>query len=231
MPTKNKKSTKRSKKSAKKTYVAIVLDRSGSMSSIHTQTVEGLNKQFTALKENAEFGGDTLVSLIQFDDQIDVVFDNLNPTKIKDFKMSDFSPRGMTSLFDGIWNAINLLKGKEETEDTAFLVCTISDGGENNSKEVTQPTLSAEIEKLQNTGKWTFTYLLANQDIAAAAATFNSPINNITTWNSTSAGAGAAYACNASNVGTYLSGTRSKGLTATADFYSNEDKVILSTTK
>jgi hypothetical protein len=228
-----KKTTKKpSKKSnKKKTYVVIVLDKSGSMSSIHTETVEGLNKQFTALKESAEFGGDTLVSLIQFDDQIEVVFDGVNPYEVKNFKMNDFCPQGMTSLFDGIWSAINLLKLKDETDDTAFLVCTISDGGENSSKEVSQLMLSNEIEKLQNTGKWTFTYLLANQSIEQAIATFKSPVNNITVWNNTSVGAGAAYTCNSANIGTYMKSTRGLGLTATADFYSDSDKTLLSTTK
>lgn len=223
---------KKSKKNSKKnTYIALVIDRSGSMSSIHKQTVDGINEQFAAIRRDADGGGNTEVSLIQFDDKIDTVFDEMSPDKLVDWTMTDFQPRGSTAMYDGIWAALNLLKTKNETEDTGFLVCVISDGEENASKEITHATLLAEIERLQETGKWTFTYMLANQDIKKAAVTFSSPVSNISSFTSTAAGGTVAYAVNASSVGSYLSTVRGTGGTSTSTFYSDEDKKKMENTK
>ena len=218
------------KKNVKKTYVAIVLDRSGSMSKIHEETIEGINSQFKSLQENAKKGGNTEVTLIQFDDEIETVFDGINAQKLTSWKHNDFQPRGYTAMYDGIWRAISHLKTKEETEDTGFLVCVISDGKENSSKEVTQLDLSDEIKRLQDTGKWTFTYMLANQDIHQVSSKLNVPINNVASYTANNIGATLAYAVNASSTSDYFS-ARDKGLRSVNAFYSTEQKDLLDKTK
>lgn len=220
------------KASNKKTYVAIVVDRSGSMSSIHKQTVDGINEQFGVLRRDGNLGGTTEVTLVQFDDQIDIVFDGLNSDELQNWDMADFQPRGYTAMYDGIMRAINVLKTKERTDDTAFLVCVISDGAENASKETSQVGLAFEIDALQKLGNWTFTYLLANNDIAQVSRNLNVPIANVAAFNSTgSYGAGAmAYTVNASNVSSYLS-SRDAGLRSTITFYNDDQKNLLSTAK
>ena len=225
-----KKYSKKKKSTDKRTYVAIVLDRSGSMSKIHSETIEGINSQFRTLKENAEKGGTTEVTLIQFDDKIETVFDDVNANKLKSWKHDDFQPRGYTAMYDGIWQAIAHLKTKDETEDTGFLVCVISDGKENASKEVNQLDLSNEIKRLQDTGKWTFTYMLANQDIHKVSEALNVPISNMASYTADSAGATLAYAVNNSSTSDYLS-ARSSGLRSVKAFYSAEQKDLLDKTK
>lgn len=211
------------KKSQKRTHVAIVLDRSGSMTSIHKQTVDGINEQLKSLRDTADDGGITEVTLIQFDDVIEKVFEDRNAKEMKEWGFDEFQPRGYTAMRDGIWSAINHLKTKDDSGDVAFLVCVISDGGENASKEVTQADITKEIERLQNTGKWTFTYLLANVDVRAVANMYAASAANAISYISTPVGASAAYACNASAVGEYMRGSRKLGLTSTANFYSKED--------
>lgn len=230
MATKKVKTPKKSKKSTKKTYVAMVIDRSGSMSSIHKETVDGINEQFNVYRRDGDKGGDTEITLVQFDDQIDVVFDGNKPSDLVDWALTDFRPRGSTAMYDGVWAAINVLKSKEETDDTGFLVCVISDGYENASKEITQKTLSDEIQRLQDTGKWTFTYMLANQDIHTVSSALNVPLSNVASYSSTAMGSAAAYMVNASSVGTYF-GTRGSGGTSTSNFFSDEDKKKLENTK
>jgi Mg-chelatase subunit ChlD len=195
------------KKAKKQTHIAIVLDRSGSMSSIHKQTVDGLNQQFEAIKKAAKAAGNTNVSLIQFDTVIETRIDSVKPNELIEWAMTDFQPRGGTALYDGVWSAINHLKAKPSTDDTAYLICVISDGEENSSHEVSQPIMTAEISKLQAQGNWTFTYLLANVDINKARITFNASANNISTFNSTVVGSSVAYTNNAVSIGNYL-GTR-----------------------
>jgi uncharacterized protein YegL len=217
-----KKTTKKPSKTktAKKTYVAIVLDRSGSMSNIHKETVDGLNEQFNVLRRDADIAGDMEVTLIQFDDRIDVLLNGSKPSDLKNWELNDFQPRGGTAMYDAVWNAINTLKAKVETDDTGFLVCVISDGGENASKEITQLTLSQEIKRLQDTGKWTFSYMLANQDIHQVSRALNVDASNMASFTSTSGGSKMAYTANASAMSNYL-GARSVGETMVRSFYSN----------
>jgi uncharacterized protein YegL len=217
-----KKTTKKPNKTktAKKTYVAIVLDRSGSMSSIHKETVDGLNEQFNVLRRDADIAGDMEVTLIQFDDRIDVLLNGSKPNDLKNWELNDFQPRGGTAMYDAVWSAISTLKAKVETDDTGFLVCVISDGGENASREITQLTLSQEIKRLQDSGKWTFSYMLANQDIHQVSKQLNVDVSNMASFTATSTGSYMAYAANASAMSNYL-GARSAGETMVRSFYSN----------
>ena len=203
MPTK-KKVTPKKRKTNKKTYVCIVLDRSGSMSSIHKQTVDGMNQQFDAIKKSAKLAGDTRVSLVQFDDVVEIKSDAVSPADLREWSMSDFAPRNSTAMYDGIWAAINHLKEKSVTDDTSYLICVISDGEENASKEVTQQILTDEIKRLQDKGNWTFQYLLSNVDINAARQTFGASASNIASFNSSVNGAGATYTLTAASMDSYL---------------------------
>lgn len=224
------KKTKKVKKNSKKTYVALVIDRSGSMSNIHKQTVDGINEQFGVLRRNAELGGETEVTLFQFDDVIETVFRDIAPVELKNWENTDFVPRGSTAMYDAVWAAINHLKSKPVGEDTAFLVCVISDGYENASREVTQGILSAEIKRLQDTGNWTFSYMLANQDIHEVAQRLSVPVSNIASFNSTVTGAFTAYATTATSTANYFK-MRGNGTKSVNNFYSDEVKKQLVDTK
>ncbi len=226
--------SKKAKNANKKTHIAIVLDRSGSMSSIHKQTVDGINQQFEAFRKGKDIAGDTGVSLIQFDTVIETRLDDVKPAELKEWAMSDFQPRGGTAMYDGIWNAINHLKTKEVTDDTAYLICVISDGEENSSREISQQTLADEIKRLQDGGNWTFQYLMANVDIQKIRQTFNANINNIAAYNSTAMGSSAAYTVTANSSLNYMStrgSTVGAAMNTSYTAFSDEDKKKLIDTK
>jgi uncharacterized protein YegL len=211
-----------SKKVKKQTYVAIVVDRSGSMSSVQKAAVSGINEQIKALRDNAEKGGDTRVTYIQFDSEIDTLYANRPASELKEILDSEFQPRGLTAMRDAVWTAINTLKAsvKEVTDDTAFLVVVISDGIENASRECTQEMLAKETKFLEATDKWTFTYLLSNQDIKLAEQMLGVRKGNIASYASTNVGTSRGFASMASNTANYLS-SREVGMTYSANFYDN----------
>jgi Mg-chelatase subunit ChlD len=234
MVTKKKAPKKTKKVTQKKTHIAIVLDRSGSMSSIHKQTVDGLNQQFEAFRKNAGAAGDTEVSLIQFDTIVETVFDGKKPIELPELSMKDFQPRGGTAMYDGIWSAINHLKTKSITDDTAYLICVISDGEENSSREISQQVLTDEIKKLQDAGNWTFQYLLSNVDINAAKTTFAATNGNIAYYNATGVGSSLAYASNSASMTNYLNVrgvTTAKTMNTSYVAYSDETLEALADTK
>jgi hypothetical protein len=76
--------------------IAIILDRSGSMSSVRESTVAGFNE---FIRSQRALPGDVTVKLVQFDDQYEVVFDK-PLADVPELTQDLFVPRGMTALFD-----------------------------------------------------------------------------------------------------------------------------------
>lgn len=204
------------------TRIALVIDRSGSMSSIVSAARGGLTEQINTIKLNADKGGTTFVSLVSFDDEIVTHFDAVNVKKLPKVDPEKIiAPRGMTAMNDAIKKAIDLLSAQPDTEGTANLVIVISDGEENASK-IPSNELSSAIKKLEETGKWTFTFMLSNVDIHAVSSKLGINMNNIQTFAYSSAGTTQAFASMSDSTTRYLN-MREMGVTAVDDFYSKKD--------
>lgn len=225
--TTKKTASKRQKKVLPKTHVVYVVDRSGSMRSIHKQAVDAINEQIGELKTKK--GHDIEVTVIEFDHMINTLVKGKFPNEIEAFTSKDFIPRGTTAMNDAIWQAIAELKEKPSKGDVGFLICVISDGGENASKEVTPQQLKDEIEKLQATNKYTFTYLLANQDAYVTAQGLGSSTGNAINYCSTDTGTLRASSVLRASTCDYLS-RRLVGITATNNFYNGNETITDLTT-
>lgn len=148
--------------------IAIVLDRSGSMQSVKTDTEGGL-KAFLA--EQADAPGDTTVSLYQFDTEYEPVYENKALADVPDFTLA---PRGGTALLDAVGRTITAvgaqLAAEPEGERPAEVVVVIlTDGEENSSREFTGTTVKKMINEQQDVYGWKFVFLGADQDAFAAA--------------------------------------------------------------
>lgn len=226
-----KKSVNRKPKSTQpqETYVAVVVDRSGSMGGIYEAALSGVNEQVKTLKDNANVAGKTFVSFIQFDDRIDVLFSNKLAEELEEFKNGDFQPRGTTAMYDGVGKAISELSAiKTDVKNVGYLVIVISDGYENASKDYNSLSLAAEITRLQNTGQWTFSYMLANQNLADVSKTLNVPLSNISSFVSSNAGVQTAYGSMSLGSANYMR-SRSIGTMAVADFYDSSQQPTVAT--
>jgi hypothetical protein len=203
-----------------KTRIAIVLDRSSSMGVIQSATIDMFNEQITTIKSNAK-GIDTKVSLFTFASHADepTIF-NAAPSKLAKLTLQDYRPNGMTAMYDGVLKAVNALEGLPESREpgTSFLIIVISDGQENYSRECTQTMLADRIKKLQGTGRWTFSYLGANQDLASVSRQLNIPLGNTMSWTASNVGTMSASISTRSATEQYLA-NRSMGIQASANFY------------
>lgn len=227
MTTKTKK-TKKKAKTKQITRVALVVDRSGSMGTIRSEALEGINSQLHVLRENAELGGDTFVTYVQFDNVIEVLYQNRKASDVKNLDYKEFEPRGGTAWRDAVFTAIQKLQeGVEDTEDTSYLVVVVSDGAENSSKEITQKQLQTLIEEKNATGRWTFTYMLANVDALSVANESSVSYGNTLSFSSTSGGTKGAFAQMANSTANYMS-SRSSGVRSVNTFYSGTPSVDLS---
>jgi len=145
------------------TDITMLLDRSGSMAQIKSDIDGGFD---VFIEEQKKLPGVCKVTLIQFDDQYDVVFQE---SDVNDVPRLDLQPRGMTALLDAIGKSINqtgerLAAMAEEQRPGTVIFGIITDGYENASREYTKDTIKSMIEKQENVYSWRFTFLAANQD-------------------------------------------------------------------
>lgn len=207
----------------KKTYVAIIVDRSGSMGSIRRQAWEGLNQQIRTIKENAEKGGDTKVTIVQFDNEYEVLRNNVIADEIHEVDESEYQPRGSTALLDAIGKTVTLLEAQEQTEDTGFLVITISDGEENASTLWDSRKLKSKIKELEATDKWTFSYMLANIDMREMSANLGIFHGNSYGFVSTNVGTAQGYSTLTNSMDSYMT-SRSAGVRSVKTFVQTDVK-------
>jgi len=159
-----------------KTYIAVVLDRSGSMSSIKADTIGGFN---TFLKDQKAQPGEATITLAQFDDKYDIVYNDINIHAAAELNDSTFVPRGMTALYDAVCRTIDTvgsdlhsLKESDKPEKVIFVI--ITDGGENSSQEFKNiEAVKSRIKEQTEKYNWQFVFLAANQDAMEVGASMN----------------------------------------------------------
>ncbi|WP_326646626.1 VWA domain-containing protein [Streptosporangium sp. NBC_01755] len=149
-------------------HIVIILDRSGSMALVKDDTEGGL-KAFLAEQINAP--SETTVSLYQFDDRYEIVYENTPLADVPDFALK---PRGMTALLDAVGMTINRVGGHlatlpEDSRPGEVVAVILTDGAENSSKEYTLPQVKDLITRQRDTYGWAFVFLGADQDAFAAA--------------------------------------------------------------
>lgn len=185
-------------KKLSETEVVIVLDRSGSMSSIQDATVKGFN-EFIKEQKNAE--GDAFVTLVQFDDRYEENYKSVPVKDVADLIVGEtFIPRGMTALHDAIGKTINELK---TDRDVTFVI--ITDGAENASREFTGEAVKKMIQSMEKDKQWKFVYLGANQDAVTVAKNYGIGGQNALTYTADANHTTAAFANVSSNVRNFRS--------------------------
>lgn len=133
-----------------------------------------------------------------------------------------YVPDGMTAMLDAVGGTIDRLECRGKGIDEAsVLVCVISDGYENASHRYGYPDVAERIQRLTETGWWTFTYLGSNQDLSQVSAALHIPQGNTASYQATPSGSEAAWSRHGSATGRRLRAVRQETRTA-ADFYADE---------
>lgn len=148
----------------------LILDESGSMSSIEKQAVDSVNETLQSVRAAQKKYEDQehFVSFITFNsDGVKTILDRVEAQKAEDITPAQFNPACCTPLYDAIGKSVKELK-KSVAENDKVLVTIITDGYENASKEYNQESVKALTGKLGKEG-WTFAYIGANQDAMAVS--------------------------------------------------------------
>ena len=148
----------------------LILDESGSMSSIEKQAVDSVNETLQSVRSAQQKYEDQehYVSFVTFNsDGIKTVLDRVEAQKVEDITPDLFNPACCTPLYDAIGKSVTELQ-KSVAENDKVLVTIVTDGYENASQEYNQTSIKTMTEKLEKQG-WTFAYIGANQDAMAVS--------------------------------------------------------------
>jgi len=166
------------------TYVAIVLDKSGSMAGTKKQTIAGFNEQVQQMKQNAK-DQNIFCSLVTFDGEVYEHLWNVNANDLTEASDKDYIPSGATSMRDAMGYTIQKLLNttKHEDEDSAYLIVVISDGDTNSDKHYNASALKEMVEACRGTGRWTFTYMGCTEAyVQKIAREMAIPMSNVAAW-------------------------------------------------
>ncbi|MGI6743963.1 MAG: vWA domain-containing protein [Eubacteriales bacterium] len=151
-----------------------ILDRSGSMGGLESDTVGGFNSM---LKKQKNTEGTALVTTVLFNQKSHILHDRLDINEVKPLTEDDYEVGGTTALLDAIGGTINHISGvhkyireEDRPENTIFVITT--DGMENSSKEYSADQVRRLIEKQKSKAGWEFIFLGANIDAVETASRF-----------------------------------------------------------
>jgi len=153
------------------TELVFILDRSGSMTGLESDTIGGFNAM---LEKQKKVDGDALVSTVLFDDRSEVIHDRLDIKKMEPLTGKEYYVRGSTALLDAVGFAIQHIgnvhryaRDEDRPESTLFVITT--DGMENASRNFRYEEIKKMIQRQQDKHGWEFIFLGANIDAAAEA--------------------------------------------------------------
>lgn len=157
-----------------RTVYHLIVDRSGSMSDCIEATINGFNEQLNRINSiAAEFPEQEVrIGLTLFSESIkhETVSEKLG--KVRPMNTDTYRPGGSTALLDAIGMTISLLSGEEQSKSeipTTFVVVVLTDGHENCSRVFNLEQVRSMISRLEETGKWTFSFIGATLDAVDVA--------------------------------------------------------------
>lgn len=148
------------------TEVVFILDRSGSMSGLESDTIGGFNSM---IKNQQKEEGEALISTVLFDDETEVLYDRVPINKVEQMNENQYFVRGCTALLDAIGGAIHHIgnvhkyANKDDVpEKTLFVI--ITDGMENASRFYDYRKVKKMVQRQEEKYHWEFLFLGANID-------------------------------------------------------------------
>ena len=130
-----------------------LLDRSGSMSGMESDTIGGYNSYLKGIRnQNAR------VTTVLFDDKYEMITKRENASNVKKMNNKTYYTRGSTALLDAIGKTIKYMD-EQNTNKVIFIITT--DGLENSSIEYNKGQIKELIQGHKN---WEFIYIGADID-------------------------------------------------------------------
>ena len=187
------------------TELVFILDRSGSMAGLESDTIGGFNAMIEKQKKEE---GECYISTVLFDNVSEVLHDRVKLSVIKPMTDKEYTVRGCTALIDAIGGAIHHIgnihkyaRPEDVPEHTMFIITT--DGMENASQRYSSDEVKKMIERQKEKYGWEFLFIGANIDAVETARRYGINEDRAVNYNADAKGTGILYesvACAVSNV-------------------------------
>lgn len=162
------------KKNNNITELVFILDRSGSMSGLESDTVGGFN---TMIEKQKKQNAPCYVSTVLFNHTSEVLYDRVKLGEVQKITEDDFFVGGSTALMDAIGGAIHhignihkYIRPEDVPANTMFVIMT--DGMENASRNYSSDRVKQMIERQKKRYGWEFLFIGANIDAVETAARY-----------------------------------------------------------
>ena len=153
------------------TELVFILDRSGSMSGLESDTIGGFNSM---IEKQKKVDGKCFVTTVLFNTEIERIHDRADLAAIKPMTDRDYTPGGCTALLDAMGDTIRHIvqihkyaRPEDVPEYTTFVIMT--DGLENASRRYNSDEVKKLVEHEKEKYGWEFLFLAANIDAIETA--------------------------------------------------------------
>lgn len=176
------------------TEIIFLLDRSGSMAGLESDTIGGFN---AFIENQRKTEGRVMVTTVLFDDHYEVLWNGIDASKAK-LTSNEYYVRGCTAMLDAVGKAIldvglRLSKTAEVERPGNVIFVITTDGMENASREFTYEKVKELIRHQQEKYSWQFIFLGANIDAAKEADSIGIDIEDSFQFEATEYGVARMY--------------------------------------
>jgi uncharacterized protein YegL len=156
------------------TELVFILDKSGSMGGLETDTIGGFN---ALLEKQKAVEGECHITTVLFDNNYELLHDRIDIKAVSPISEKEYCVGGTTALLDAIGRTIQKIGNAQKNtahdyraEKVMFVI--ITDGEENASREYSAERVKQMIEHQKTRYGWAFIFLGANVDAVATAGRF-----------------------------------------------------------
>ncbi|MBQ8975725.1 MAG: VWA domain-containing protein, partial [Oscillospiraceae bacterium] len=177
------------------TELVFLLDRSGSMAGLESDTIGGFN---ALIEKQRRQDGKCYVSTVLFDHVSQVLHDRVELSEVPDMTAEDYTVRGSTALIDAIGCAIHHIgnihkyaRQEDVPEHTVFIITT--DGMENASHIYSSDRVKRMIQHEKEKYGWEFLFIGANIDSVETAKHFGIGADRAVNYHADSRGTSVVF--------------------------------------